>query len=154
MLLDSEVTIPVHGAICALLSCVLLVVVGCQSTPRPEDFFHPVSLEQRQIQSRVFDIGDEVRVLTACATVLQDNGFQVDEAESRLGLLVSSKERVINRTFNRVEVSVVTHLVQGRSGVISVRVTFHRQGVVNDPVIYQEFFARLSKALFLEAQQI
>ena len=154
MLLDSEMTIPVRGGICALLSCVLLVVVGCQSTPRPEDFFHPVSLKQRQIQSRVFDIGDEVRVLMACATVLQDNGFQINEAESRLGLLTSSKVKAIHGMFSSVEASLVTHPVQGRSGAVVVRVTFHRRGVINDPTIYQEFFARLSKALFLEEQQI
>jgi len=143
-----------RGRIFAIVGVVLLLVAGCQSAPRPEEFFRPVSLEQRQIQSRVFETGDEVEVLAVCAAVLQDNGFQIDEAESRLGLLVSSKEKVINGTLNVVGVSIVTHPLKKRSGAVAVRVTFHRVGVVDDPVIYQEFFYRLSKALFLEAHQI
>jgi len=150
----SEMTLYRREGISALWGFVLLVVAGCQSAPKPEDFFHPVSLEQRQFQSRIFETGDEVEVLAVCAAVLQDNGFQIDEAESRLGLLVSSKVKMINGTINGIGVSIVTHRVQRRSGAVGVRVTFHHLGVVNDPSIYQEFFSRLSKALFLEAQQI
>lgn len=144
--------------ILAIFLCLLPLVAGCLGKPAAEDFFQPLSLEQRQMQTRVFKTGDEIRVLTACAALLQDNGFQVDEADSRLGLLVSSKVKMINGMIQGVGVSVVTHPVQGRPDAIAVRATFHqsRSGLrtVQEPVIYQEFFNRLAKALFLEAQQI
>ncbi len=135
----------------------ILLVAGCAGKPNPEDFFLPLSLEQRQMQTRLFETGDEIRILTACAALLQDNGFQVDEADSRLGLLVSSKVKNTGFAIQSVGVVVVTRPVQGRADTMAVRVTFHeiRQGLfmARDPVIYQEFFARLGKALFLEAQQ-
>lgn len=141
---------------------VLLVFAGCQTVPKPEGFFHPVSLEERQMQTRIYPSNDEVHILKVCSDLLLDNAFQIKEAESRLGWVDASKFKVVQiLNFSAfVYVSVVTRPVQGRSGAIAVRVIFHQvkpgQGIitVKDPAIYQEFFAQLSKALFLEAQQI
>lgn len=138
---------------CVLLIFLLPIVGGCQITPRAEDFFKPVSLEQRQLESQTFEADDEIAVLKTCTTVLQDNGFQVIEAESSLGLIVASKTKMVNGMLGSVGVTVVTRPVQKRSGGVGVRVTFHSTSVVNDPAIYQEFFKRLSKALFMEAQK-
>jgi hypothetical protein len=65
----------------------------------------------------------------------------------------------------RMRASVVTRPIGERGEYIAVRVTFQRivwntQGQVTtsesltDPKIYQEFFDKLSKAIFLEAQEI
>lgn len=141
---------------------VLLVFTGCLTAPKPGEFFHPVSLEERQMQTRIYPSNDEVHILKVCADLLMDNKFQIKDAESRLGWVDASKFKVFrNLHFSAfVYASVVTRPVQGRSGAIAVRVIFHQvkpgQGIftVKDPAIYQEFFVRLSKALFLEAQQI
>jgi hypothetical protein len=136
--------------------CVLLVITGCQTAPKPEEFFYPVSLEDRQMQTRIYPSNDEIHILKACTDLLLDNDFQVREAESRLGWIDAAKFKA----FQWILVDVVTRPVQGRSEAIAVRVTFQvikfRQGIfrVKDPAIYQEFFAELSKTLFLEAQQI
>ena len=113
------------------------------------------------MQIRIYPSKDEIYILKVCTDVLLDNNFQIREAESRLGWVDASKVKVVpNLTYVSIHVSVVTLPVKGRSGATAVRVIFHHlkpgQGVVmvEDPAIYQEFFSNLSKALFLEAQQI
>ena len=141
--------------------CLLTMVTGCAGKPSAESFFHPLSLEQRQLQTRIFKTGDEIKVLAACAALLQDNGFQVAEAESRLGLLVSSKlKRTKSGVTQAVSANVVTRPVQESVDTVAVRVTFrhsvtgsfhgdHGPVIVQDSAIYQEYFSRHSKALFL-----
>ena len=159
----SELKMVLIRKFCILFSYgVLLVIVGCQTLPKPEEFFHPVSLKERQMQTRIYLSNDDVHILKVCTDLLLDNKFQIREAESRLGWIDASKLKVAhNLHFSAsVYVSVVTRPVQGRSGAIAVRVIFHQvkpgQGVimVKNLAIYQEFFADLSKALFLEAHQI
>lgn len=53
----------------------------------------PESLQRRQTQTRVFDTADEARMLAAAGGVLQDLGFTIDESETDLGVIVSSKRR-------------------------------------------------------------
>lgn len=135
--------------------CVLLVIAGCQTLPKSEEFFQPVSLEERSIQTRIYPTDDEVKILSACADLLLDNGFQIKEVESRLGWIDASKIKQIQYVgLFGAHASVVTRHVRGRSGAVAVRVIFHHRGKVEDPVIYQEFFLKLSQAILLEAQQI
>jgi hypothetical protein len=77
----------------------LMFVVGCQAT-LPERGFQlsESALQQRQLQTRRFDDIDEVTLLAASAGVLQDLGFNLDESETELGLVVASKRRGVNQT--------------------------------------------------------
>lgn len=50
------------------------------------------SLKNRQLQTRRFDT-DEETLLSASAAVLQDLGFNIDESETDLGVIVCSKQR-------------------------------------------------------------
>lgn len=143
-------------------------------------------LEARQLQSRYFDGVDEADLLAACAGVTQDLGFNLDESESELGLIVASKQltardplqrtvAVLLRIFastefsiddhQRVRLSLVSWPVRGHPDRYRVRVTFQRtvwksdgeighREVLNDPELYQTFFARLGKSLFLEGHKL
>ena len=53
----------------------------------------PDSLDRRQTQTRVYETTDEVELLSASAALLQDLGFNLDESEVELGVVVASKER-------------------------------------------------------------
>ncbi len=144
----------------------------------------PEALEQRRIQTRRFDTQSEHELLTASLEVLQDLGFSVDETEPDLGLIVASKNRDASSTgemigafiigaagdsqvtYNveqRIRASVVTRGL-GKSGT-SVRVTFQRivwnnlgeisiNESIEEPKLYQEFFAKLSNSVFLTAFDI
>ena len=71
-----------------------ILVSACAATvPESALKLPPESLQERQIQTRRFDGINEADLLSACAGVLQDLGFNLDEAEAPLGLIVASKNR-------------------------------------------------------------
>jgi hypothetical protein len=144
----------------------------------------PQALELRRIQTRRFETMDEHSLLTASLEVLQDLGFSVDETEPDVGLIVASKNRDASSsgqilgayfigaatdsrvTYNveqKIRASVVTRTM-GPSGT-NVRVTFQRvvwnnlgevaaNESLEDPRLYQQFFAKLSNSVFLTAFDI
>jgi hypothetical protein len=166
--------------------CISLLFACQPKVPKEALTLSPQSLENRQMQTRWFDTDDENRVLSACSGVLQDLGFNLDESETDLGLIVGSKTRsAVNagEVVGAIVVAALTGAViptskdqkmraclvtfpSGEEGKSTgVRVTFQRivwntQGQVtcreclDNPEIYQEFFAKLSKSLFLEANEI
>ena len=125
-------------------------------------------------------------MLSASAQVLQDLGFSLDESETKLGVIVASKDRDATEaaqvvgalllavligasvpwdTNQKIRASLVTRVVNPSQPYTAVRVTFQRivwntQGQISkleelaDPEMYQGFFDKLSKAVFLEAHQI
>jgi len=144
----------------------------------------PEAPELRRLQTRRFETRDEHEILSASLAVLQDLGFEVDESEPDLGLIVVSKNRDAGSTgemlgsiiigamgdedvtYNveqKIRASVVTTPL-GRRG-IGVRVTFQRvvwdnRGAVStresveDAQLYQDFFSKLSQSVFLSAKDL
>ena len=168
----------------AVLLLAMTGLGGCAATVPTEALaMHPQTLAQRQLQTRRFATTDEATVLSACAGLLQDLGFNIESSETRLGLIVGSKDRdatdpgqvvtaiaiavlfgaeVPIETHQNIAVSIVTH---PGGNDMAVRVTFQRivwnnhnqvsrLEQLNDPEMYQGFFDKLSKAIFLEAQEI
>jgi len=154
------------------------------STPRAPFEVPSAAAAQRVMQTRRYDTPDEVKILAASGSLLMDLGFTVDAAEDQLGVLVASKDRtaveggqvaitiiigaltgadVPYDHHQKLRLSIVTHLHGERS--VAVRATFQRiiwdnhgnisrREAINDPEVYEEFFAKLSKALFLEAHEL
>jgi hypothetical protein len=190
--------------------CIIALLAGCAAQIPPEALqFQPDTLANRQLQSRKYDIKSEKELLTASNNVLQDMGFNLDESNMQLGVLVASKNRdatdggqiagaillaalfrvqasydkdqkirasLVTKpaaTNNPIQVDVTTKTgkqikfnqpVEAQNGYV-VRVTFQRlvwnqRGVltkiegINEPEIYQEFFDKLSKSIFLQAQNV
>lgn len=162
------------------------VLGACESVIPPEALqLSKESLERRQVQTRRFDTADEAKLLSASVAVMQDLGFTLDESETKLGLIVASKDRdaveagqvaaaifialfagvaiPIDRK-QKIRISLVTRPIDEQGKTISVRATFHRivwndhnkarTEHLDDPKMYQEFFSKLSKAVFLEAHKI
>lgn len=169
------------------LSMVIAVLaVGCVPMVPPDALsLQPEALSLRRLQTRRFDTSDEKELLRASLGVLQDLGFEIDESESKLGILVASKDRdatdpaqITGRIMvgvfmgtndipvdrnQKIRASLVTRVIANDAS--TVRITFQRT-VWNDrgdisraesltsPELYQEFFSKLSKSLFLEAHGI
>ena len=161
-------------------------ITGCQTIPKDALTLSPEALTHRQIQIKKYQTTDEAKILAACAGLLQDMGFNIDESETKLGLISSSKMRSAQNAAQitaavliaimgggstpvdkeqKMRACVVTRPVGENGEYVAVRVTFQRivwntQGQVTrsesltDPKIYQEFFDKLSKAIFLEAQEL
>ena len=194
-----------HGLMSAtLIALGVLFVAGCETLPDNAMALSPDSLQQRQLQTRRVEGIDEKALLAASVGVLQDLGFNVDEAETRLGVIVASKKRsaidtadIITSSLETLAVEMVFALVFGddeREGDIHfdvtqkirisivtrpaldssgqprqdaqvIRVTIQRfvwddegnlsrEESIDDPKVYQKFFDRLSKSIFLEMQAI
>lgn len=143
----------------------------------------PAAAAQRVMQSRRYETRDELQVLRASGALLIDLGFTIDKSEETLGVLVASKNRTAVETgqvvvavflsalagadvpydhHQKLRASVVVRPTGQKSLV--VRVTFQRvvwdthgnvskREAMNRPEYYQEFFEKLSKALFLEAHE-
>ncbi len=167
-----------------------ILVCGCQSVPPHAFLVTPEMLAQRQFETRRFDGIKEPDLLSACANVLQDLGFNLENSETKLGVLTASKQRgavetkeIILSLFvamlgggampiskdQTIRVSLVVRPVNDSNGnVLSdshyVRVTFQRMvrktdnsvyvQTLREPLLYQAFFDRLSKSVFIEAQKI
>jgi len=155
-----------------------------QKIPRDALALSPTSLKDRQLQTRIFETNNEMMLLTASAAVLQDSGYTIEESEVSCGVIVSSRDRDVTETGEvvgsiamgvclgapvpydtrqRVLASLVTKPIDDRR--IAVRITFQhivwndlnqisKREQINDPEIYQEFFAKLSKSIFLTAHEI
>jgi hypothetical protein len=70
----------------------ILALTGCASAPKgflklPEGY-----LEKRQLQIRQYDTTGQDEIITAVAGVLQDLGFNLDDSETKVGLVVASKK--------------------------------------------------------------
>ncbi len=162
----------------------VLFLVACGGIPKDALQFNIDTLADRQLQTRKFDIKDEKALILAGAGVLQDMGYAIDESETKLGVVVGSKNRDAT-SGAQVAGAVVLALLGGGStpidktqliraslitrtsdsGSILLRVTFQRTvwntqneitkiEAIKDPLIYKEFFEKLSKSAFLEAQEI
>jgi hypothetical protein len=168
------------------ISLAFVALVGCANKiPEHALQLSPDSLERRQLQTRVFETGDEIELLSASAALLQDLGFNLDESEVDLGMIVGSKQRDATEAGQviasvalavlvgamvpwedeqLIRASVVTRKMPDRNGY-AVRLTMQRviwntEGRIveteplDDPDLYRDFFSKLSKAVFLEAQGI
>jgi hypothetical protein len=195
-----------HGLIgAALIALGLLLLAGCQTPPENAMALSPESLKLRQLQTRRVEGIDEKALLAASVGVLQDLGFNIEESETRLGVIVASKKRSAVDTADivtssletlaidlalsllfgdhyssdgeisidvtqKIRLSVVTRPAldssgQPRKDAQVIRVTIQRlvwddEGTlvhaesIEDPKVYQKFFDRLSKSIFLELQAI
>lgn len=168
-----------------LIVIIALGVSACAtSIPQEALELRKESLQLRQLQTRRFDTSNEKALLSASAAVLQDLGFNIDESETHLGVIVGSKDRSArdggqiagavamavlfgaNMPIDdkqKIRASIVTRPIGKKS--TNVRVTFQRivwnnQGQVSktesveDEEIYRQFFDKLSKSIFLNANQI
>jgi hypothetical protein len=171
-------------AVCGGVILCAAGIAGCTTTvPRDALMLAPQSIERRQMQTRQYPTSDEAKILQASAGLLQDVGFTLDSSRSSLGLICASKDRgaveggqvagavVMAALFGvstpidqkqKIRVSIVTFPTGSQ---IAVRVTFQRivwnsygqvsrLELLDDAKMYEEFFDKLSKAVFLEGQRI
>lgn len=145
------------------------------------------SLQERQLQTKIYDTTKESEILSASVSSLQDMGFNIDEISREFGVVTCSKERDAREIGQQVglfflallggaqAMEMADHTQIIRATVVTtpkieqnkahVRLTVQRiiknqRGLVTkvetvkEPEIYKAFFERLSKAIFLEANDL
>ena len=127
---------------------ILMTVCAC-ATPQKHILETGESqVKLRSMQSRVFDIIDRNRLLRTIIATMQDLGFVIDKADEMLGTISGTKRKGYAL---RMTVSIRP---RGESQMIVRSNAQYNLQTVEDPEPYQQFFAALSKGLFLEAQQV
>ena len=165
------------GILISIFCCSLPVMAAKTSeviTPQTQ-------LEKRQYQTRQFDKMSKATVMKAMLNVLQDEGFIVNNANSLLGFISGTKEFSSNDKnidfekefgtkksfFSGGVVAVVeaTANVSEYGKEIRVRINFKRKLLntygtptkieeITDETYYQNFFAKVDKAMFIQNQKI
>ena len=163
----------------------IVVLTGCVPLPNDALKLSPSSLEDRQLQTRVYEDVSEVEILSACVGIIQDLGARITETETDLGLIVGEKMRdatepgqIVGAIFlallggspvvdkqQKIKFSLVTTPASSELDTQRwlVRLTIQRIvwntqnqvsriEAIKDPDIFQGFFEKLDKSLFLEKQ--
>lgn len=132
----------------ALGLAVSAAVPGCGSSKQQILASEESQVKLRSIQTRAFDTTDRNKMLRTVMSTLQDLGFVVDSADDAVGTVTGTK---LDGYALRMTVSV---LPRGTSQLAVRANAQYNLKAVEDPEPYQQFFASLSKSIFLTAQQI
>jgi len=136
--------LPPKLAFLVVLPCVL----ACASPQKQILETGESQVHLRSIQSRVFDTADKAKMLRVVIATLQDLGFVVDGADQTLGTVSGTK-----RAGYSLRMTVAVRPRGDTQLIVRANAQYNLQ-TVEDPEPYQQFFAALSKGIFLEAQQI
>src|SRR5262245_2181157 len=99
--MSTHTRVPATAALLALLAA-CSAAIPKDALRLPEE-----AAADREAQTRRYDGIGERKLLAAGASVLQDLGFEIDESETRLGVIVASKERT---AVNKKEVTAAVIL--------------------------------------------
>jgi hypothetical protein len=127
-----------------------LWAVACAAPPEPKpDLLAPTEAQMklRSYQSRTFEIGSRNRAMRAVIASLQDLGFIIERANEPLGLVTAA--RFAEPRYYDVIGVTVTVRPQGEDSMqIRINAIFNNKPI-EDPEVYQNFFATLQRSLFL-----
>ncbi|KFI23567.1 hypothetical protein [Nitrosococcus oceani] len=121
------------------IALTVMLLSSCASMPQDAFKLTESALQQRQIETRKYDQIQESTLLSACANVLQDMGFQIDEAETELGVIVGSKQRDATNA-GQVVASILLAILGARPQAMDKDQTI-RVSVVSRPEYNDSSFA-------------
>jgi hypothetical protein len=141
------------GRVIAVGALGVLALGGCAPSTAQLMAMSKTQTELRSIQSRAFDTTDREATLRAVVATLQDLGFVIDNASLPLGSVSGTK---LARTGGIPSQLRMTVTVRPRGATqLMVRANAqHNLNEVSAPEPYQLFFVALSRAMFLDAQQV
>jgi len=136
----------VRGTFIVIAASVMFA--ACAPEP-PVDLFAPTAAQTklRGFQTRIFDVKDRQLALRGVIAVLQDLGFIIERANEPLGLVTAARFAEPNY-YDMVGVTVTVRPQE--DGRMMIRANaIHNNKPIEDPKVYQNFFASLERSLFI-----
>lgn len=138
------------GGIVAI--AVLIIAQGCVAPQPSQDLLAPTDAQMkiRSLQTRAFDLTDRNAAIRGVIASLQDLGFIIERANEGLGLVTAARFAEPNY-YDVVTITVTVR--QEAADKMSFRANaIYNNKPIEDPKVYQNFFAALQRALFLSQE--
>ncbi|MFO0699407.1 MAG: hypothetical protein U0236_09275 [Nitrospira sp.] len=126
-----------------------LCLSGCVAPQPPPDLLTPTDAQMkiRSLQTRTFDLKGRTTAIRGVMAFLQDLGFIIERANEGLGLVTAARFAEPNY-YDVLTITVTVR--QETTDTMSVRANaIYNNKPIEDPKVYQNFFAALQRALFL-----
>ena len=131
----------------------MAMLQGCITPPNPaQDLLAPTEAQMkiRSIQTRSFDVKDRQTAMRGVIAALQDLGFIIERANEPLGLITAARFAEPN-FYDMVGLSVTIRSEADGRTTVRANAIFNNKPI-EDPRIYQNFFATLERSLFVAKQ--
>jgi hypothetical protein len=136
----------------AIVACGL-GLVGCK-TPQPDpNLLSPTDAQTklRAFQTRSFELSDRNQAMRGVITALQDLGFIIERANEPLGLITAARFAE-PEFYDVVGVTVTVRPQKGDKMLIRANAIYNNEPI-DDPQIYQNFFATVERSIFIEKNE-
>jgi len=128
---------------------VLVIVEGCVAPQPSQDLLAPTEAQMkiRSVQTRSFDAKDRQAAMRGVIAALQDLGFIIERANESLGLVTAA--RFAEPNFYDVVGVTVTVRPEAEGRMMIRANAIYNNKPIEDPKVYQNFFATLERSLFV-----
>jgi hypothetical protein len=140
---------PVRGIVAIT---VLAMAQGCAAPQPSPDLLAPTEAQMkiRSVQTRSFDMTDRQAAMRGVIAALQDLGFIIERANEPLGLVTAA--RFAEPNFYDVVGVTVTVRPEAEGRMMIRANAIYNNKPIEDPKVYQNFFATLERSLFIVKQ--
>lgn len=129
------------------------LLYGCEAPqPKPE-LLAPTDAQMkiRSLQTRSFETKDRNLAIRGVIAALQDLGFIIERANEPLGLVTAA--RFAEPNYYDVLSVTVTVRQDGEERMMIRANAIYNNRPIDDPKVYQNFFASLERSLFLGREE-
>ncbi len=126
-----------------------LLMQACTAPQPSQDLLAPTEAQMklRSFQTRTFDVTDRSQAMRGVIAALQDLGFIIERANEPLGLVTAARFAEPNY-YDVIGVTVTVRPQTEEQMMIRANAIYNNKPI-EDPKVYQNFFATLERSLFM-----
>lgn len=130
------------------LALIAMLTTGCVQNSKAHIMSAQGSVQLRSYQTKVYDVKCKKDLMRATVAVLQDLSFIVDKADAELGTITATK-------LDGYHMKMTITIRQKAKQKYAIRSNIQYQDqAIEEPKPYQDFYASLDKALFLQKNKV